>query len=263
MLGAHAVRLIKAGVKPLISGTMGEAHHLSHEERVAVIKAVRTALDEAGFAETPTVAGTGAGSTRETILLSKAAAEAGADYAIVICSGYFAGALAGNKKALKAFWSEVSDKSPIPVIIYNCECGDCVSYFRGDAEYANRPRSCWWDRLGLGPDYGVSGGVPELGGRETHVRHTHTLKQRAGLRKEYLCRCGNVGKLTRICATVSESSFASAHPRRNEHAPFLVLGGFTDFILTSSMVNGHGAITGLANVAPVSPQHPLPCLPTR
>ncbi len=60
-----------------------------------------------------------------------------------------------------------------------------------------------------------------------------------------------MGKLTRICATVSEPSFAQTHPRKNPHAPFLVLGGFTDFILTSSMVNGHGAITGLANVVPV------------
>ena len=68
-------------------------------------------------------------------------------------------------------------------------------------------------------------------------------------------RCGNVGKLTRICATVSEPAFASACPRKNPNAPFLVLGGFTDFILTSSMVNGHGAITGLANVAPVSHRH--------
>lgn len=64
-------------------------------------------------------------------------------------------------------------------------------------------------------------------------------------------RCGNVGKLTRICATVSQPSFAQAHPRKNPHAPFLVLGGYTDFILTSSLVNGHGAITGLANVVPV------------
>ena len=68
----------------------------------------------------------------------------------------------------------------------------------------------------------------------------------------FVFRCGNVGKLTRITATVSDPSFASSHPRKNAHAPFLVLGGFTDFILTSAFVNGHGAITGLANIAPVS-----------
>ncbi len=118
---AHVVRLIKAGVKPLLAGTMGEAHHLSHQERVDLIKAARQALDDAGSKDIPIISGSGAGSTRETIELSKEAAAAGADYVIVIISGYFAGALAGNKKALKAFWSEVSEKSPIPVIIYNCK----------------------------------------------------------------------------------------------------------------------------------------------
>lgn len=100
---------------------MGEGLHLSHSERVDLIKASREALDGAGFIDVPIIIGTGAGSTRETIQLSKEAAEAGADYVIVITPGYFAGALAGNKKALKAFFTEVAEKSPIPVIVYNCE----------------------------------------------------------------------------------------------------------------------------------------------
>lgn len=67
-----------------------------------------------------------------------------------------------------------------------------------------------------------------------------------------LCsRCGNVGKLTRICATVSQPSFASAYPRKNPDTSFLVLGGFTDFLLPAVYANGHGVITGLGNVAPV------------
>ena len=100
---------------------MGEGLHLSHSERVALIKATREALDGAGFTDVPIVIGTGAGSTRETIQLSKEAADAGADSVIVIAPGYFAGVLAGNKKALKAFFTEVAEKSPIPVIVYNCE----------------------------------------------------------------------------------------------------------------------------------------------
>ena len=120
ILKKHAVFLASAGVKPLLAGSMGEGLHLSHSERVALIKATREALDDAGFTDVPIVIGTGAGSTRETIQLSKEAAEAGADYVIVIAPGYFAGALAGNKKALKAFFAEVAEKSPIPVIVYNC-----------------------------------------------------------------------------------------------------------------------------------------------
>lgn len=122
---AHVARLANAGVSPLVSGTMGEAIHLSHVERTTLIKAARKALDDAGYKSIPVIAGTGAGSTRETIELCKEAADAEADYVIVIISGYFAGVLAGHRKALKAFWAEVSTKSPIPVIIYNCESNSC------------------------------------------------------------------------------------------------------------------------------------------
>src|ERR1700683_391297 len=101
---AQVVRLAGAGVGPLLAGSMGEAIHLSHAERVTLIKAARKALDNAGFEHTPIIAGTGAGSTRETVELCEAAAEAGGDYAIAIASGYFAGALAGSPKAVKAFW---------------------------------------------------------------------------------------------------------------------------------------------------------------
>lgn len=98
---------------------MGEAHHLEDSERVLLIKTARQALDAAGFSHAPIIAGTGVGSTRKTIELTRQAAEAGADYAIVIASGYYAGAL--DYPALKAFFLEVAEASPIPIMIYNCE----------------------------------------------------------------------------------------------------------------------------------------------
>jgi 4-hydroxy-2-oxoglutarate aldolase len=107
-------------VAPLVAGTTGEAVHLSHSERVELIRAARKVLDRAGDVNMPVIAGTGAGSTHETIGLCKEAAQAGADYAIVIASGYFAGSFVGNKKTLKAFWSDVASQSHIPIIIYNC-----------------------------------------------------------------------------------------------------------------------------------------------
>lgn len=118
---SHVVRLAKAGVTPLLAGSMGEAPHLTHEERTTLIKVARQALDSAGLGTTPIIAGTGVGSTRETVDLCRQAATAGADAVIVIASGYFAGVLTGNRQALKAFWAETAEKSPIPVIIYNCE----------------------------------------------------------------------------------------------------------------------------------------------
>lgn len=115
---SHVVRLAKANVRPLIAGSMGEGIHLTHSERVTLIKTARRALDEAGLVDVPIVAGTGTGSTRETVELCHEAATAGADFVIVITSGYFAGAL--TREALKAYFVEVSEKSPLPVIVYNC-----------------------------------------------------------------------------------------------------------------------------------------------
>lgn len=66
--------------------------------------------------------------------------------------------------------------------------------------------------------------------------------------------CGNVGKLTRIAAAVEHPEFGKEHPRKNPASRFLVLGGYADFITSSAFVQGHGAITGLANIAPVGIQ---------
>ncbi|CCM00845.1 uncharacterized protein FIBRA_02887 [Fibroporia radiculosa] len=211
-LRTHVVRAAKAGVRPLIAGSMGEALHLTHSERVTIIKAARQALDGAGLEQIPIIAGTGTGSTRETVELCKEAAAAGADYTIVIASGYYAGVLAGNKRALKAFWTEIAEKSPIPVLIYNYP--------------------------------GASGGIDLDSDLITEL--AIESPNLAGVK----LTCGNVGKLTRICGTVSDPSFSSLYPRKNPDAPFLVLGGYADFLVPSSYANAHGAITGLGNVAP-------------
>ena len=123
-LESHVLRVAKAGVGILLAGSNGEAIHLTHEERTAIITTTRKALDRAGLTQIPIIAGTGTGSTRETVQLCKEAAEAGADCVIVILSGYFAGVLATHRRALKAYWKEVGEKSPIPVLMYNCEYND-------------------------------------------------------------------------------------------------------------------------------------------
>ncbi|ESK94538.1 dihydrodipicolinate synthetase [Moniliophthora roreri MCA 2997] len=208
----HVLRVTSAGVGPLIAGSMGEALHLSHSERVALIQAARRTLDANGFLDVPLIVGTGAGSTRETLELSIEAANAGADFAIVITSGYFAGALAGNKKALKDFFREVSEKSPIPVMIYNYP--------------------------------GASGGIDLDSDLITEL--AAECPNICGVK----LTCGNVGKLTRIANVVSDPNFDAKHLRKNPNAPFLVLGGFIDFLIPSAYANAHGAITGLGNVAP-------------
>ncbi|KAF9535270.1 dihydrodipicolinate synthetase [Crepidotus variabilis] len=209
---AHIVRCANAGVAPLIAGSMGEAAHLSHAERRTLILAARTALDNAGFHGTPIIVGTGASSLRETLELTNEAAAAGADYSIVISPGYFAGALINDRAALKAFFVEVSAKSPIPVMIYNYP--------------------------------GASGGIDLDSDLITEL--AQECPNTCGVK----LTCGNVGKLTRIADAVADPAFSSVYPRKNSEAPFLVLGGFIDFLVPSAFANAHGAITGLANVAP-------------
>jgi L-threo-3-deoxy-hexylosonate aldolase len=103
---------------------MGEGIHLALGERTRIIHSSRKALDAAGFLDVPIIVGAGGGSTRETVAFCEEVGAAGADAAIVITPGYFAGVLANHRTALKKFFAEVADKSPVPVIIYNCR-GAC------------------------------------------------------------------------------------------------------------------------------------------
>ncbi|EJD54313.1 aldolase [Auricularia subglabra TFB-10046 SS5] len=214
-LAKHVVRTAQAGVGILIAGSMGEAHHLNNDERATLIKAARAALDGAGLPEVPIIAGTGLAGTRVTIDLTREAAAAGADAAIVISSGYFVGSLQGNKNAQTLFFTDVADASPIPIIIYN---------FPG-----------------------------ATGGLDIESDVISTLAQHPNICGVKLT-CGNVGKLTRIAAAVSKPGFAEAHPRKTSllpgETPFLVFGGYADFLVPSTFARGHGAITGLSNLAP-------------
>lgn len=81
-----------------------------------MIVAARSALDEINLSTVPIVAGIGATSTRESIQLSKDAAAAGADFAIAIPPGYYAGPLmVDNMTALRTYFLDIAEASPIPV----------------------------------------------------------------------------------------------------------------------------------------------------
>ncbi|KAJ2966092.1 hypothetical protein NQ176_g10307 [Zarea fungicola] len=81
----HAQRLVADGLVGLVvMGSNGEAVHCTREEKLAVTKATREALDEAGFSTTPIILGATEGSVRGTIELCKLAADQGADYALIL-----------------------------------------------------------------------------------------------------------------------------------------------------------------------------------
>ncbi|SPC61367.1 related to dihydrodipicolinate synthetase family protein [Ustilago sp. UG-2017b] len=115
----HVLRIASAGSGLVIMGTNGEAIHLSSSERHELVASARQYLSEAGLSSTQIIAGTGVGSAKETAANCIDAASAGADAAIVILPGYFAGGLGKDRAAMQQFFTSVADKSPIPVMVYN------------------------------------------------------------------------------------------------------------------------------------------------
>ena len=97
----------------VVLGSNGEAVHLEEDEKLCLIEAVRAALPE----DRAVIAGTGLQSTAATVRLTQAAAEAGADFALVLPPFYYRGRMDGN--ALERHYRTVADASPIPLIVYN------------------------------------------------------------------------------------------------------------------------------------------------
>lgn len=97
----------------LLLGSNGELVMLSEEEKIKVYNDCRMAIPKSKLM----IAGTGGLSTLETIRLTKGAANAGADAALVLNPFYYKGLM--TKEALIQHYFEVADASDIPIIIYN------------------------------------------------------------------------------------------------------------------------------------------------
>ncbi|KUO62530.1 MAG: dihydrodipicolinate synthase family protein [Gracilibacter sp. BRH_c7a] len=97
----------------VVLGSNGEFVVLSPEEKRKLISAVCKLSD----GKKPVVAGTGCESTKETIELTKYAAEAGAKAALILSPNYYKRAMTDALN--KSFYLDVADASPIPLILYN------------------------------------------------------------------------------------------------------------------------------------------------
>ena len=103
---------IAGGIDALVPcGSTGEAATLTHEEHLAVVRAVvRVARGRV-----PVIAGTGSNSTAEAIRLTRGAEEAGADAALLISPYY-------NKPTqdgIYRHYAAVADATGLPLILYN------------------------------------------------------------------------------------------------------------------------------------------------
>lgn len=114
----HAVRLAEAGLVGLVTmGSNGEAVHLTRDEKTAVTKATREALDEAGYIDVPVIVGASEQSIRGTIELCKLSFEAGGEYVLLVPPSYYRYAM--TDAAIEEYYTAVADASPCPVILYN------------------------------------------------------------------------------------------------------------------------------------------------
>jgi 4-hydroxy-tetrahydrodipicolinate synthase len=96
----------------VVAATTGESTTLDDEEHIGVLRMV---LDEVG-GEAPIICGTGTNDTRHTIELTEAAAEAGAEAALVVTPYYNKPNPAGVRAHFEAIASAVPE---LPIIVYN------------------------------------------------------------------------------------------------------------------------------------------------
>lgn len=101
-----------AGTEVLVvAGSTGEAHFLGHDEYTALLEFAVAHV--AGRA--PVVAGTGAAGTAKTVAMTRQAAAAGVDAALVVTPYY----VRPTQDGLRRHFLAVADAVDVPVLLYN------------------------------------------------------------------------------------------------------------------------------------------------
>lgn len=114
----HFEFLISNGLHGLvIAGTNGEAATLSTEEKALLVQKAKKTAQRLGRGDLPITLGGVAGSTREAIQQTVAAKDAGATAFLALVPSYFHFAM--TQDAIVAFFQELADASPIPIVLYN------------------------------------------------------------------------------------------------------------------------------------------------
>ncbi|MEP6732627.1 MAG: dihydrodipicolinate synthase family protein, partial [bacterium] len=96
----------------VVAGSTGEAALLDDAERNALVERARAEVPS----DRTLLVGTGAESTRATIARTRAAAERGADGALVVAPHYYAEMM--SAEAVRTHYERIADESPIPVLLY-------------------------------------------------------------------------------------------------------------------------------------------------
>ncbi|KAF2737835.1 aldolase [Polyplosphaeria fusca] len=114
----HFEFLISNGLHGIVlAGTNGEAATLSSTEKAQLVQRLRKTAQRLGRGDIPITIGGVAGCTRDTIQQTVEAKEAGADAFLALVPSYFHFAM--DQAAIVAFFQELADASPVPIVIYN------------------------------------------------------------------------------------------------------------------------------------------------
>jgi 4-hydroxy-2-oxoglutarate aldolase len=97
----------------VVLGSNGEVVYLTEEEKLRILETARCVIPS----DKLMIAGTGCESTRQTIALTRQAAQAGADAALLVTPHYFGGKMTPD--SLVYHYRAVADASPIPLVLYN------------------------------------------------------------------------------------------------------------------------------------------------
>ncbi len=210
-----------AGYVPL--GTNSEAVHVTSEEASQVFATVK----QAAAAGKVIIGGTGQLSTMATIEMTKRAADAGCDAALIVTPFYYKNSMTGE--ALKKHYFTVADQSPIPVLIYNVPANTGLNVASAiAAEIAQHPNI-----VGIKDS---SGDINQLA--ET-VRLTRGKKQETG------------GKHPERSEAESKDAFSTdAVLRSASSAGFVVFSGNYGAMLPSLSFGVAGGILAISNLMP-------------
>ncbi len=234
----------------VVQGSTGEAILLSDQERRDVLKAARDACAP----HKVLIAGTGIESAIETLRLTEYAAELGYDVAMVRTPHYYKGQMK-NPGNMLAFYRFVSDRSPLPVVIYNFP--QATGYdipAEVVIELAEHP-----NLIGIKESCGDVEKVRLMVERTRHVQRTATVTETfAAVTPRMLKQAATAGagEVVPITALGSSSSSAvqlvAGLKTRQKDVGFQVLVGAAQKLEPSLNVGAVGAILAFADAAPTA-----------
>lgn len=181
----HFEFLISNGLHGIVlAGTNGEAATLTSAEKTLLVQRCRKTAQKLSRGDLPITIGGVAGSTRDAIQQTVEAKQAGADAYLALIPSYFHFAM--DQAAIIAYFQELADASPIPIVIYN------------------------FPNVVAGLD--VNSEILDVLGKHPNIAAVKLT-------------CGGIAKVSRISASFSRSEFCALAGQSDWLIPALSVGG--------------------------------------